>query len=128
MESNGAASHESPESIEIGAGGLARDEVLSKLGTGVYISNLWYLNWSDRSSARLTGLTRFACFWVEDGQIVATVPVMRFDDSALRLLGENLSALTTETKLIFDPTTYGQRSTISQRVPGALVNEFTLTL
>ena len=43
----------------------------SKLGRGVYIANLWYLNWSDRTACRMTGMTRFATFWVQDGEVQA---------------------------------------------------------
>ena len=32
-------------------------------------ANLHYLNWSDPVSARVTGMTRYACFWVEGGEI-----------------------------------------------------------
>lgn len=42
-------------------------------------TQLWYLNFSDRPGGRITGMTRFASFWVEDGRIVAPLNVMRFD-------------------------------------------------
>ena len=38
-------------------------------------------------------MTRFATFWVENGEIVAPVPVMRFDDTFPRMFGEGLIAL-----------------------------------
>ena len=44
----------------VSAGALAPKEVLERLGTGVYIGNLHYLNWSDRPACRTTGMTRFA--------------------------------------------------------------------
>ena len=37
----------------------------------VYVNNVWYLNYSDRSACRMTGMTRFATFWVEHGVIQA---------------------------------------------------------
>jgi predicted Zn-dependent protease len=73
-------------------------------------------------------MTRFASFWVEDGRIRAPLEVMRFDDSAYRVLGENLEALTRERDLVPDADTYGERSTVSMRTPGALVRDFALTL
>jgi predicted Zn-dependent protease len=117
-----------PESLDLAAGGLPQDEVLRALDTGLYIGNLWYLNFSDRPACRLTGMTRFASFWVEGGRIAAPLDVMRFDDSAFRLLGSNLEALTRERDLAPDGGTYGERSTESMRTPGALVRELTLTL
>mgnify|MGYP001615086835 CR=1 FL=1 len=76
----------------------------------------------------MTGMTRFATFWVEQGEIKAPLNVMRFDDSAYRVLGENLIALTAERDWILDSGSYGERSTGSARLPGALVKDFALTL
>lgn len=128
LDTNGANAAEAPEAIEMAAGGLARADVLSALDTGLLIGNLHYLNFSDRIACRMTGMTRFATFWVENGKIQAPLNVMRFDDSAYRVLGENLLALTAERDMIIDSSSYGERSTLSARLPGALVKDFALTL
>jgi len=128
LEPNGAEADEVPESLELGAGTLAQDDALAALDTGLYIGNLWYLNYSDRSSCRITGMTRFATFWVEGGRIVAPVAAMRFDDTLYRMLGENLEALTRERELLLDPSTYEGRSTASARLPGALLRALRFTL
>ena len=128
VPTNGANGEETPESLDLAPGTLPEAEALEALGTGLYIGNLWYLNFSDRSACRLTGMTRFASFWVEGGRIVAPLNVMRFDDTAYRILGENLEALTRERHLLPDADTYGERSTVSMRTPGALVRDFALTL
>jgi predicted Zn-dependent protease len=52
------------------AAGSCPSRGLKTLGTGVYISDLHYLNYSDRQACRMTGMTRFACLWVEDGELV----------------------------------------------------------
>lgn len=118
LETNGANSAEAPEALEMAAGYMHRDDVLKTLGTGILIGNLHYLNFSDRRACRMTGMTRFATFWVEKGVIQAPLNVMRFDDSAYRVLGENLLALTAERELILDAGTYSERSTGSARLPG----------
>ena len=128
VPTNGANAGETPESLDLGAGLLPEAQALSALDTGLYIGNLWYLNFSDRSACRLTGITRFASFWVEGGRIRAPLNVMRFDDTAYRILGENLEALTAERDLIPETNSYGERSTESMRTPGALVRDFALTL
>lgn len=128
LATNGANALEAPESLDLAGGSLHRDDVLKTLGTGILIGNLWYLNFSDRAACRMTGMTRFATFWVERGEIKAPLNVMRFDDSAYRVLGENLLALTAERDLILDPSSYGERSVGSARLPGALVKDFALTL
>jgi predicted Zn-dependent protease len=119
---------EQPESLELGGGRLHQDEVYSALDTGLYISNLWYCNYSDRNHCRITGMTRFACLWVENGRPVAPVNVMRFDESIYHILGDCLEGLTREQEHILDPGSYEWRSAGSARLPGALVNDFTLTL
>ena len=128
LSTNGASSDESPSALQMAAGSLAEADILKQLGTGLYISNLWYLNYSDLPAARLTGMTRFATFWVEDGEIKAPVSTMRFDDSVYSLLGSQLEALTAERELLLSASTYGQRNTASNLLPGALVKRLTLTL
>lgn len=128
LATNGAGGGESPESMDLAPGTLPEAEVLQKLGTGLYISNLWYLNFSDRPAGRITGMTRFATFWVENGKIVAPVTPMRFDDSIYRILGESLVDLTRERELLPDSSTYVERQTGSARLPGALLSALRFTL
>lgn len=128
LPANGASGAESPESLDLAAGGLAAAEVLAALGEGLYVNNLWYLNYSDRPAARITGMTRFATFWVEGGRIAAPVTPMRFDDSLFRMLGESLVDLTSEREWLLDPSTYGERSAASMRLPGALLSSLRFTL
>ncbi|MFL1390272.1 TldD/PmbA family protein [Pseudomonas tritici] len=128
LSTNGASSDESPSALQMAAGSLAQADILKQLGTGLYISNLWYLNYSDLPAARLTGMTRFATFWVEDGEIKAPVSTMRFDDSVYSLLGSQLEALTADRELLLSASTYSQRNTSSNLLPGALVKRLTLTL
>jgi predicted Zn-dependent protease len=122
------ASADWPESLTMGAGGMASDAALATLDTGLYIGNLWYCNWSDRNACRVTGMTRFGTFWVENGELTAPLAVMRFDDSLYRLLGDQLLALTRERELRLSTETYEGRSTASVLLPGALVGSLRLTL
>jgi predicted Zn-dependent protease len=128
VPTNGASNAEAPESVEMAAGDITRDDILRRLDTGVYINNVWYLNYSDRSACRMTGMTRFATFWVEGGIIQAPLSVMRFDESLYRMFGDQLLGLTAERDFILDPSTYHRRSTDSSRLPGALVEHFNFTL
>jgi len=125
---NGADWSESPRSIDMTAGRMPVEEAAQRLGEGVLINNVWYLNYSDLKACRITGLTRFASFWVESGQITAPLSVMRFDESIYRMLGKNLVDLTRERELILSPETYDCRSVASARLPGALVDDFVFTL
>ncbi|WP_324732196.1 TldD/PmbA family protein [Pseudomonas paeninsulae] len=128
LPANGASPWESPQALAMAAGSLEQDEILARLGTGLYIGNLWYLNYSDRPAGRLTGMTRFATFWVEDGKLQAPLTSMRFDDSLYDLLGSQLEALTRERELSLSTSTYYQRHNGSTLLPGALLRRLTLTL
>ena len=128
IPNNGAGGAEMMAAIDVAAGSLPMKDALRELGTGVYVSNMWYLNFSDRAWCRVTGMTRFATFWVENGEIKAPLNVMRFDDSMFKLLGENLLALTQEREMIIDGDSYGSRGTNSARLPGALVKDLMFVL
>ena len=128
LTTNGANGAESPEALEMAGGELPVRDALAALDTGLYVGNLHYLNYSDRPACRMTGMTRFATFWVEKGRIVAPVDVLRFDDTIFRMLGANLEALTAETELILESGTYHERALASMRVPGALLSELAFTL
>lgn len=125
---NGASGDESPTALSMKAGDLPAGQELAALGTGLYISNLWYLNYSDRPAGRITGMTRFATCWVEDGEVVASTEVMRFDETIFHLLGEGLIAVGDQQTMMPDAGTYERRATASQRLPGILVDGLRFTL
>ncbi|WP_298829988.1 metallopeptidase TldD-related protein [uncultured Piscinibacter sp.] len=128
VPANGANAQEYPESLSLLPGRVPAALALAALGTGIWVSNLWYLNYSDRQACRMTGLTRFACLWVEEGQPVAPIGVMRFDDSFLRMFGTGLVGLGDRAELIAESGTYLERQLGSTSTPGALVDGWKLTL
>jgi predicted Zn-dependent protease len=117
-----------PEALALAAGDMPEAAVLARLGTGLYLGNLWYCNWSDPNECRVTGMTRFGSYWVENGEIVCPIKVMRFDDSLYHLLGDRLEGVTQERELLLSAETYDGRSTDSALVPGLLVSGLTLAL
>ncbi|MEM5344344.1 TldD/PmbA family protein [Paraburkholderia azotifigens] len=125
---NGATAGEVPSALSMEGGDLAQADVLHALDTGLYIGNLWYVNFSDRMNCRMTGMTRFATFWVEQGRIVAPVDAMRFDDSLYRLLGSELERIGAAPELLLNDWTWGARATGGMKLPGLLVRSFELTL
>jgi predicted Zn-dependent protease len=122
------AASDAPESLSLEPGDLPMAEMLERLGTGLWIGNLWYCNWSDMNDCRITGMTRFGTFWVEDGEIRGPVAVMRFDDSLYHLLGDRLEGLTRERELLLSAETYDGRSNASALLPGVLVGGIELAL
>ena len=128
VAANGANAAEMPEALSLRPGTLPDARALAELGTGLWVSNLWYLNYSDRQACRLTGLTRFACLWGEDAVPVAPIGVMRFDDSFLRMFGEGLVGLGDRAELIPESGTYLERQLGSLSSPGALVEGWKVSL
>lgn len=127
LESNGANEFEIPRAVHLSPGNLKEENIFSELGTGLYISNLHYLNWSDIQEARITGMTRYGCFWVEKGEIVAPIEDMRFDETLFHFWGKGLENLTEKATLIPSIHSYRERSLGGVSVPGMLVNDFSLT-
>lgn len=125
---NAADSSEAPRALEILPGTLKKEDILKELGTGLYLSNLHYLNWSERMNARITGMTRYACFWVENGEIVAPIADMRFDESLFDCLGQNLVAVTDFQQVDAETSTYESRSFGGKKIPGMLIKDFKFTL
>ncbi|MEM6717485.1 MAG: metallopeptidase TldD-related protein, partial [Cyanobacteria bacterium P01_C01_bin.147] len=109
-------------------GNLTESDILTALDTGLYVSNLHYLNWSDRPNGRITGMTRYACFWVENGKIIAPIENLRFDESLYNFWGEKLLDLTQTGQFIPEVGSYGFRDLGGTLVPGMLVQDFAYTL
>lgn len=128
VESNYAEGSEYLRSPKMLAGSLNQDDVVQSIDKGLYLSNIHYLNWSDNAGGRITGLTRYACFWVEGGEIVAPIETMRFDDSFYNFFGENLVEVEDKVSINPEVETYGGRSLGATTCPGILVNDFSLTL
>lgn len=127
-QGNAADSYEAPRALEVLPGTLKQEDILKELGTGLYLSNLHYLNWSDRLNARITGMTRYACFWVENGEIVAPIADLRFDESLYDCLGANLLGVTDFQEIDPMVSTYESRSFGGKKVPGMLIKDFKFTL
>tara|TARA_B110000263_G_scaffold83979_1_gene73483 strand:- start:1166 stop:2488 length:1323 start_codon:yes stop_codon:yes gene_type:complete len=128
IKSNFAESWEGLRSPVMSTGDLIESNVPKQIDKGVFLNNLHYLNWSDNIGGRITGMTRYACFWVENGEIVAPIENMRFDDTIYNIFGNNLEAVTNNSQFIPDTGTYSSRSFGGTKCPGILLNSFSLTL
>ena len=128
LAANFASEGEGLRSPEILPGSLAESEILNQLGTGLYVSNLHYLNWSDPVSARVTGMTRYACYWVEKGEIVGPIKDLRFDESLYEALGPKLINVGKIAEIDPQVSTYGARTLGGRKIPGLLIDSLTFTL
>ncbi len=124
----GANAQESLRAAEVAPGSLDDRAVLGLLGNGLWLSNLHYLNWSDQPAGRITGMTRYACFEVRDGELVAPIETMRWDDSLFSLFGDALTDLSAAAVFVPETGSYGMRQPGGCRVPGMLVAAMRMTL
>ena len=128
VETNFASEWESLRSPVVETGDLDRSDIYKALGTGLYISDLHYLNWSDKETARITGMTRYACFWVENGEVVAPIEDLRFDESYYSFFGSALERVTNFSELTPATGSYFQRDVGGVKTPGILLSQFKFTL
>ena len=128
IESNFAGNWEGLRSPVMSTGSLNDNNISKEISSGVFLNNLHYLNWSDNIGGRITGMTRYACFWVDNGEIVAPIENMRFDDTIYNIFGNNLESVTKNSQFIPDTGTYSGRSFGGTECPGILLNSFSLTL
>jgi predicted Zn-dependent protease len=128
IPSNHANGSETFRAPFVSGGSLNESEVLKELGTGLYLSNLHYLNWSDHPGGRITGMTRYACFWVEKGELVAPIESMRFDDTLFQLFGSSLLNLTQTPVFMPEVGTYEMRDLGGMWCPGILLEGMAFTL
>ena len=128
LEENGADASEAVRCLSLEPGDLAEKNILKELGTGIYLGNLHYLNWSELENGRVTGLSRFACYWVEGGEIVEPIQTMRFDETLENIFGNHLLDLSQAPQIIPSTNTYEQRALGGTKCPGVLLDSFRLTL
>ena len=128
LSSNNAETGEYIRAPYMETGDLIEDKVYTEIDKGLYLGNLHYLNWSDNIGGRITGMTRYACFWVEDGEIAAPIENMRFDDSFYGFFGNNLEAVSKELHYNPEVGSYSSRSLGGTYCPGVLLSSFSLTL
>jgi PmbA protein len=61
-------------------------ELIAQLEHGVYLQRFWYTRLVDRITGTITGVTRDACFLIEDGRLTTPLNGMRFTESVLGVL------------------------------------------
>jgi predicted Zn-dependent protease len=86
---------------------------------GILVTRCWYVRETEPYDKFLTGMTRDGTFLIEDGEIVAGVRNLRFNDSVVRVLS-NVEALSASVR------TSGEE-TFDMVVPAMKVNDFTFT-
>ena len=103
------------------------NELISSLREGVFLSNLHYLNWSNKKTASITGMTRYGCYYINSKGDISPINDMRFNVSLYDIFGGDLIDLSKERMTFCEAGTYGQRELGGMCVPGILT-QMTFTL
>jgi PmbA protein len=72
--------------IVMAGGPRTEDELIAQVERGVYLQRFWYTRLVDRVAGTITGVTRDACFLIEDGRLTTPLDGMRFTESVLTVL------------------------------------------
>ncbi len=75
-----------PTNIIIPGSDRSVEQMISSIDNGLLASRFWYIRHVDPMRLSLTGMTRDGFFKIENGQIVARVKQMRFNESPLAVL------------------------------------------
>jgi predicted Zn-dependent protease len=67
-----------PSHLLLDAGESTEDELLEECGSGLVVNRLDYLRVQHPTQSLVTGTTRDATYWAEDGKLVAWHPQLRF--------------------------------------------------
>ncbi len=68
-------------------GSATETELIAGVERGIYVERFWYTRVVDRQASTITGVSRDACFLIENGLLTTPVGTGRFTQSVLGFLG-----------------------------------------
>ena len=112
-----------PFNLAVRGGDASLDELVERVGDGIYVTRLHYLSVVDPREGVITGMTRDGTFRIEEGRITKPLANLRFTtsfpDLARRLLG-----LTRDVSLVSESAYYEERYPFGLLVPGIASESF----
>ncbi len=75
-----------PNSVVIEAGEMDREDMLSELGEGIFITNNWYTRFQNYVTGEFSTIPRDAAFYVKGGEIDHSIKGARISDTLTRML------------------------------------------
>ncbi len=88
-----------PWNIILPPGETREDEMLSELGSGIYVTNVWYTRFQNYTAGDFSTVPRDGAFLVRDGEIAGSISGIRITDNMTRIF-QNISRLSRETRQI----------------------------
>jgi predicted Zn-dependent protease len=111
--------------LAVRPGDCLLEELVERVGDGIYVTRLHYLSVVDGREGIITGMTRDGTFRVRDGEIVEPLVNLRFTTSFPDLL-RDLLGLTTRITLVNTSDFYDDRYATGSLVPGVATESFTI--
>ena len=102
------------------------DELLERIGDGIYVTHLHYLSIVNPREAIVTGMTRDGTFRVRDGKLAEPLVNLRFTVSVPEFLAE-VPGLSRETTLVNRSAFYGDRYVYGALVPAIASAKFNVS-
>jgi predicted Zn-dependent protease len=110
----------------VGGEAESKDELIERVGDGLYITRLHYLGIVDPREGVITGMTRDGTFRIRDGKIAEPLVNLRFTVSVPELLGD-VRGLTRDVALVNSSYFYGERYPFGALVPAIATGRFNIT-
>ena len=110
--------------LAVAPGDASLDELAERVGDGIYVTRLHYLNIVDARDGIFTGMTRDGTFRIEGGRVTEPLVNLRFTTSFPRLL-ERLPGIGREQKLVNQSDFYDERYPFAALVPAVATEAFT---
>jgi PmbA protein len=116
-----------PLALSVAPGDAASvDELLARIGDGIYVTHLHYLSIVNPREAVVTGMTRDGTFRVRDGKLAEPLVNLRFTVSVPEFLAE-VPGLSSQTTLVNRSAFYGDRYVYGALVPAIASAKFNVT-
>ena len=114
-----------PFNLVVRSGDASLDELVERVGEGIYVTRLHYLNIVDGREGLFTGMTRDGTFRIEGGRVTRPLVNLRFTTSFPKLV-EALAGLGSEQKLVNESDFYDERYPFGALVPAIATEAFTI--
>ncbi|MDQ4019240.1 MAG: TldD/PmbA family protein [Actinomycetota bacterium] len=114
-----------PFNLAMAEGDASLEELVERVGDGIYVTRLHYVNIVDPREAVLTGMTRDGTFLIEGGRVTKPLVNLRFTTSFPALAGAVLG-LGRERRLVNQSDFYDERYPYGVLVPAIATEAFTV--
>ena len=114
-----------PLNLSVAGGDATREELVERVGEGIYVTRLHYLGVVDPREGIITGMTRDGTFKIEGGKVSKPLVNLRFTTSFPKLV-ESLVGLEKDVELVNRSDFYEERYPFGTLVPAVATEAFTI--